>query len=214
VKFNIFKRINTTAEPLTPQEIRHALSQHRSREFLRRMARSELFHRATGGAFRDDLRMAGHELALRFVAFRLDPELRRYEAAETADEFLSASALDLDNRAAVSDAQIGELEQQFARAMTAALAVFGDHAFRKWPRTRASTRRAPLNRALFDSWSTVLAEHELAALELHKEAIVQGARAAFDNLEYVTAISVGTAQLARVRLRIDVTRRILREAGV
>lgn len=214
VKFNIFKRINTTAEPLTPQEIRHALSQDRSRKFLRRMASSELFHRATGGAFREDLRMAGHELALRFVAFTLDTDLSRYEAAETADDFLSACALELDDRAAVSDTRLGELEQLFERAMMAACVVFGDHAFRKWPLTRASARRAPLNRALFDSWSTVLAEHALVDLEPHKEAIVRGARAAFDDLEYDTAISVGTAQLARVRRRIAVARQILREAGV
>jgi hypothetical protein len=213
VKFNIFKRINTTAEPLTPQEIRHALSQDRSRDALRRMATSEPFHRATDGAFLGDPRMAGRELALRFVAFRLDPELHRYEAAETAEDFLSQCALDLDNRAAVSDARLGELEQQFARAMTAASAVFGDRAFRKWPATQ-STRRAPLNRALFDSWSTVLADYEVATLEPRKPAIVQAARAAFGNPDYVAAISAGTSQVAKVRLRMDVARQILREAGV
>jgi len=214
VKFNIFKRINTGGEPLTPQEIRHALSQSRSRDLLRRMTASELFHRATGGAFRDDRRMAGRELALRFVAFRLDPELRAYETAETADDFLSACALRLDDPGALSDAQLGELEHQFAHAMTAAWTIFGDHAFRKWPaRSAGSDRRAPLNRALFDSWSTVLADHEVAALELRKPAIVAAARDAFlRNPEYVASISAGTADLARVRLRIEVARTILREA--
>jgi hypothetical protein len=72
VKFNIFKRINTGGEPLQPQEIRHALGGERSRDILKRMAGVEAFHRATAGAFETDARMSARELALRFIAFRLD----------------------------------------------------------------------------------------------------------------------------------------------
>lgn len=212
VKLNIFKRINTAGEPLTLQEIRHALSQNRSRDLLRRMATSDLFHRATGGAFSQDRRMDARELVLRFVAFRIDPELRRYEAAETVDDFLNGCMTELDNRAAVTDARLAELEQEFARAMSAALAIFGDHAFRKWP--RAIHDRAPLNRALFDSWSTVLADYEVAALEPHKAAIVEATREAFNSSKYVLVLSVKPSRLEHVRLRFDVARQILRTAGV
>ncbi len=133
VKFNIFKRINTGGEPLQPQEIRHALSGERSRAILKRMASSEAFHRATAGAFRSDPRMTARELALRFVAFRLDPELTEYERADSVDDYLMAVTRKLDDSTVLPDERVAELEAQFERSMTAAETLFGEHAFRKWP---------------------------------------------------------------------------------
>ena len=51
VTYNIFKRINTGGTPLNAQEIRHCMSQSRSRNFLRRCAETDEFATATGGIF-------------------------------------------------------------------------------------------------------------------------------------------------------------------
>ena len=213
VKFNIFKRINTGGEPLQPQEIRHALGGERSRDILKRMAGVEAFHRATAGAFETDARMSARELALRFIAFRLDPDLKEYERAESVDDYLMAVTRRLDDPTALPDDQVAALERQFERAMVAASAVFGEYSFRKWP--QGSDRRSPLNRALFESWSVALADQELAKLIARKDKIVQAVREAFStDREYVASVTLATADLARVRRRLATARRILeREAA-
>ncbi len=212
VKFNIFKRINTGGEPLRPQEIRHAISRDRSRALLKRMATSEGFHIATSHGFDPDPRMAARELALRFIALRLDPTLREYETAETVDDYLIACTRRIDDPTALSDLQIVDLERAFDRAMKSAYEIFGEHAFRRWP--TGNERRAPVNRALFESWSTALADYDIGKLSPRKATIVNLTREAFaSNREYVSAISAATADLARVRLRLDVARQILRKAS-
>lgn len=208
VKFNIFKRINSGADPLQPQEIRHALSGERSREVLKRMARSEAFHRATGGAFQADPRMQARELALRFIALRLDPDLREYEQAEGVDDSLMAVTRKLDDPAAIPDEALAELEKAFEQAMLSAADVFGEHAFRKWP--QGDDQRAPLNRALFESWSVALAEQQPDAVAARKAEIVQAARDAFaKDPDYVASVTRGTADVARVRKRLATAREIV-----
>ncbi|MFE1403494.1 DUF262 domain-containing protein [Streptomyces sp. NPDC058770] len=82
VMFNVFARINTGGEPLTRQEIRHALIPGRSRRtLLAELAESEEFRSATGYSVVGD-RMADREMVLRFLAFRLTP--RTDTAAATA----------------------------------------------------------------------------------------------------------------------------------
>ena len=213
VKLDIFKRINTGGEPLKPQEIRHAISLPRSRDLLKRMSQSDLFRRATGNAFDDDPRMADRELALRFVALRLDPDLSAYEQADTVDAYLMGVTRRLDDPAQLSDDQLAELGGAFDRAMQAAELLFGEYAFRKWP--ISSERRSPLNRALFESWSVALAEYPPEQLAPRKDAIVEAARTAFtSNKDYLASVTAGTADLGRVRLRLELARNILKTAGV
>ncbi len=69
VMFNIFSRINTGGLTLNGQEIRHALNKGRARTFLKELASSTAFLKATTGSV-SDTRMAGRECALRFLAFR------------------------------------------------------------------------------------------------------------------------------------------------
>lgn len=66
----IFKRINTSGMPLSPQEIRNALYQGAATRFLKELAGSEAFLRATGGSIKDD-RMADRECVLRYPAFSI-----------------------------------------------------------------------------------------------------------------------------------------------
>ena len=48
VKFDIFRRINTGGSPLSPQEIRHCMSDARSRQFLKELVTDKNFSIATG----------------------------------------------------------------------------------------------------------------------------------------------------------------------
>jgi hypothetical protein len=72
VKFNIARRINTGGTTLTDQELRHALTAGPARDFLRALAESSEFRKATAKSVNAE-GMADRELALRFAAFRMTP---------------------------------------------------------------------------------------------------------------------------------------------
>ena len=197
VKFDIFRRINTGGSPLSAQEIRHCMSDARSRKFLKELATDESFSTATGNALRDHPRMADREVALRFVGFRLfTPD--EYAQHGSFDEFLGAVTKQLDDPAGQS---LNKLRADFVRGMTNSYAVFGEHAFRKWPCD--AERRNPINRALFESWGTVLADHNETTVRAGKEELVKRAREMMTNdYEFIRAISGSTGDVRNVRTRI------------
>ncbi|MCA1995147.1 MAG: DUF262 domain-containing protein, partial [Coleofasciculus sp. S288] len=73
VKFNIFRRINTGGQPLSPQELRHALNPGQATKFLDRLAKSKEFKKATNISSKRQQRMDDHEFVLGFIAFLLTP---------------------------------------------------------------------------------------------------------------------------------------------
>lgn len=159
VKYNIFRRINTGGLVLTAQEIRHAMNRGgAANRFLIELAELPEFLAATADSVPTE-RMEDRELALRFVAFSHTPyrdygkrvRHQSYEAEENLDLFLTRH-MDFLNRA--SDEQRSEIKDAFRRAMTIARAIFLDDAFRK--RYEPGAKRNPINKALFDAWSTLL----------------------------------------------------------
>ena len=206
VKFDIFRRINTGGSPLSAQEIRHCMSRTRSREFLKALASHQSFVAATGGALRDHPRMADREVALRFVAFRLfRPD--EYAQHGSFDEFLGVVTERLDDPAGED---LDQLRTDFVRGMNNSYLVFGEHAFRKWPRD--ATRRSPINRALFESWGTVLASHEEATVRRAAAELVERAREMMTNDdEFIDSISGSTGAVRNVRTRLDKVRDAVEE---
>jgi Protein of unknown function DUF262 len=205
VKYDIFKRINTGGTPLNTQEIRHALSGQRSRDFLRECAESPEFIRAVGQRFRNHIRMADREMVLRFCAFRMiGPE--GYQRA--MDPFLDSANSRLDDPRAVSDGGLNELADDFTNAMILAREIFGEDAFRKPSSTRSG--RSPVNRALFESWSVTLAE---ATEQLTKIDGSRVARAAFNlmtgDYTYIDSITTSTGDPRKVRYRFAKAREVL-----
>ncbi len=201
VKFDVFRRINTTGSPLSSQEIRHCMSKPRSREFLKQLVNDESFEAATGGALHEHPRMADREVALRFVAFRL------YSADDYAqygsfDEFLGAVTEKLDDPAT---GDLDDLRTAFVRGMSNAHAVFGEHAFRKWPWRQS--RQSPINRALVESWGTVLADYSGAAVcEGASELVCRARNMMTDDQEFIDSISGGTGQIRKLRTRLGKVR--------
>ncbi len=206
VKFDVFHRINTGGSPLSPQEIRHCMSETRSREFLKELVSEQSFNIATGGALRNHPRMADREVALRFVAFRL------YTADEYAkhgsfNEFLGFVTKGLDDSESES---FDPLRADFVRGMTNGYAVFGDRAFRKWP--RGTEWKNPINRALFESWGTVLADHDETAVRSVAEDLVGRARDMMtDDRDFIYSISSATGDIRNVRVRFSKVREAVEE---
>ncbi|MGH3251883.1 MAG: DUF262 domain-containing protein [Trebonia sp.] len=203
VKYDIFKRINTGGSPLTGQEIRHCMSSARSRDFLRRCAQAKEFELATNGNLVNHIRMDDREVVLRYCAFR-HLGVDGYADAGSIDAFLEKMTAQLDSPEVISDPALDVLFRDFRAAMMKSRAVFGVHAFRKWP--KGVDGRWPINRPLFETWSYVLSEFSEESLIARKEAIVEAARNLMTNdREYIDAITAGTGSVAKVKLRFERT---------
>ncbi len=205
VKFNIFVRINTGGLPLSSQELRHALIPGPARDLLRRWASLTEFQKATGGSIRDE-RMADREMVLRFVAFRLQ-EPSTY-TGQDFDAFLRAAMKKLN---ALSPTETAKLEAEFVKAMSASNAIFGSHAFRKRYSRQAS--RSPINKALFEAVSTNLARlssSHIALLIERRDEVQDEFIKLLKDYDFERAISQGTGDAAKVRLRFVAIRDTVR----
>ncbi len=220
VKYDIFSRVNTLGSPLSAQEIRHAMSEDRSRGFIGRLADSKAFDIATehhywkklpnGAVVHESGRMANRELALRFCAFRLCT-IDQYRQFPSLDTFLMnfTKRIDGASEPVIDDQELAILEIDFGRAMVAAHDVLGNAAFRRWP--LGADRRGPINRALFEAQANALADHDFALLLSHADAIKHAFRAAFQEPEYLRAVTVSTGDANRVSYRLDHTRQIIKK---
>lgn len=219
VKYDIFNRVNTLGSPLSPQEIRHAMSGSRSRDFIGGLVESEAFDAATefhywkkssdGVRVRDSRRMANRELVLRFCAFRTCT-MEEYSGFSSLDAFLMDFTKRIDgvaNLPSITDNALIKLKQDFDRAMDSAHQILGDAAFRRWPLD--ASRRGPVNRAVFEAQANALADHSLKDLLPKREKIVEEFRSAFSQPDYLSAVTVGTGAVNRVSYRLDHTREIL-----
>ncbi|MGB3402080.1 MAG: DUF262 domain-containing protein [Microcoleaceae cyanobacterium] len=163
VKFNIFRRINTGGEPLSNQELRHALNPGKATKFLKNLADSQEFKNITNLSSKRTDRMDDHEFVLGFVAFILTP-YQDYPAKKGRDYFLN-EAMDKINKLDSKKEQ--EIEDKFKMAMKVAMDIFGDDAFRKL--SKKSKRKYPINKALFEAWSVTLSQLSYQEIEILKQ---------------------------------------------
>lgn len=197
VMFNIFTRLNTGGKPLNKQEIRNALHGGPVREYLKRLAESDAFLRATNRSI-DFRRMADRELVLRFLSFHIEP-WENYGSGDL-DDWMGTS---MDRINAMDDPARAAWERDFLKAMNAAAEVFGSVAFRR--PFADGARRPPVNRALFDSWSVGLARRsqpELDSLAENRTRVVDGLGALLrEDPDFEEAISASTGDVGRVKKR-------------
>jgi hypothetical protein len=206
VKFNIFKRINTGGLPLSSQEIRHALNQGNACILLQDLAESEEFRTATNNGIRDD-RMGDRECILRLVAF-MRTSYRDYRA-NNIDAFLNQCMAGLNK---LPDAELQDLNERFKRTMVDCYCIFGDRAFRK--QKRANPRRYPVNRALFEVWSAnieALPPEEVHRLQAKASELQDRFLSLLDDDSFAAAISYGTGDPQKVRIRFSRINDIIRE---
>jgi len=146
VKFNIFKRINTGGLVLEPQEIRNALYQGESTEFLLELSQYEEFKEATMGCIKSE-RMLDREFCLRFVLVTM-VGFENYTG--NFDEYLN-SGMEYLNRA--SEKELNQIRTNFKRDMKKCNMLLGKYAFR---RINEAGNRGPINKALFEVWSYLI----------------------------------------------------------
>jgi hypothetical protein len=202
VKFTIFHRINTGGMVLTAQEIRHATFPGRAPKLLKDLAASDEFRAATYFSV-NPKRMDDRECVLRHLAFRMT-EFKGYKKPDLND-FLG-SAMNTLNGAPQS--MIDGLSANFKRAMAICHKVFGPYAFRKFNRPKNS--RGPINKALFESWSTSVLDFEEEMLLRNAQQIVGLLEEALESdAEYLKSLSLATGGINAVKKRFTKASQIL-----
>ena len=211
VMYDIFRRINTGGTPLRAQEIRHCVSKKRGRAFLKELAETAAFETATTGKLKNHRRMADRELALRFVAFWCrGPE--GYLSNDSLESFLLRATRSLDDEQEIGARALVEIQSAFERGLTLAHEVFGGHAFRKWP--KGVEQLAPINRALFETWTVELARADKAVVRENAEKLKELARQGMaSDSTYIASVSSATGDVRAVRARFEKTRSFIRLAS-
>jgi hypothetical protein len=204
VKFNIFNRINTGGVPLTAQEIRHALNQGIPAKYVAELANTPIFKKATDNINPD--RMLDRDFVTRFISFYLigyknyEPEL---------DNFLNKGMGMIND---LSEEDRRKLKKIFIQTMMLAHKIFGNYAFRK--QFEKNEKRKPISKALFDSWSVILANlevHQQSKLLSTKERLVDNFISLMNEDEdFLKAISQATGSRKNVNIRFEKIKKVIK----
>ncbi|WP_287526540.1 DUF262 domain-containing protein [Okeania sp. SIO2C2] len=114
VKYNIFKRINTGGERLTPQEIRHALNPGKVLKLLVDLAKSPEFTNVIDLGNTRILRMEDREFVLGALAVMLASNSYKDYTKYGREEFLDNSMKKVNS---LSDSEINKLSNKFKNTM-------------------------------------------------------------------------------------------------
>ena len=207
VMFNIFRRINTGGVPLRGQEIRNALYPGPVREYLKELAETEEFLKATDNSIKK-ARMDDRECVLRFVAFYAQP-WEEYDVNDLNGYLCrvmeNVNTMTLERRNSIS--------KDFKKAMQAAYDLFGQDAFRK-RRSRDDPRR-PISKALFEAWGVQLARcspEQIRELVTKREEVIGRFLALINqDSDFDKAISYSTGTPQRVKKRFSTIEKLVKE---
>jgi len=168
VKYRIFQRINTGGLPLNNQELRQASNPGHATKILKKLASLSEFERVTNLRENRKKRLDDHEFVLGFIAFTLT-KYQDYPSKKGRNYFLHEAMKKLNK---IDENLVKEIEQKFCIAMEAAYNIFGEDTFRKI--LNNSSKKSPVNKALFEAWSVALSqlnEQEIEILINKKEKL-------------------------------------------
>lgn len=206
VKFNIFKRINTGGLILNSQEIRHALNQGISATFVAELAEINAFKEATENAINPN-RMMDREFVTRFIAFYLYPYT---DYIPDLDTYMNKAMSDIKK---LTVQQRDKIKTDFTKSMTLAKTIFDNWAFRK--SDKYPDKRKPINKALFEVWSVLLAKLDDAnreKLEYNKNVLFEKSVALTKNdTVFFDSITTSTSNKSCVIDRFTKVDRIIKE---
>lgn len=205
LKYNVFKRINTGGLTLSDQEIRNALNQGTASCFVKDLSLLPSFRLATDYSVPDD-RMLDQEFVTRFLGFYiLDFEQDYTSNMDTYLNKVMSKLSEYQYNDNVKDENLLMVKNDFDRGMQTARAIFETDAFRK--RYDRESKRSPINKALFDSWSVTLSKlssSEQAILIERKGVLLDKFIHLMNtNEDFENAISSSTGDKTRIRRRLS-----------
>ncbi|MFZ5560737.1 MAG: DUF262 domain-containing protein [Pseudomonadota bacterium] len=206
LKYEVFLRLNTGGESLTPQEIRNVAYSGSLNALLLELSENVVVREKlkisseSSNAYR---KMEDVELVLRYFTLLQGWQSIGNVLADEMNNYMEK------NRDA-SEAEINSLRQAFMGSINRCVSIFGVHAFHR-PLERNNWREqliSPLFDAQMVSVSTITDE-ETARLANHPERVEAGLRELFENPDFAKAVSQATNNPANVKKRITDIRGLL-----
>lgn len=153
VKFNIFKRINTGGEPLTEQEIRHALNQGFATKILGKIAENNLIQEIFNPKNnKSNDRMEINEIVLRGLSYLFVPAKNTF--ALDLDSFLNLGMSNINEEANKSSKKTKDKIDKYLKYIDFVKGVTGDDTFRKI--NNLTNKKSPLNINVYELWMAVI----------------------------------------------------------
>lgn len=172
VKFDIFKRLNTGGKTLNNQEIRNSMMVPAVRNFIRELAKSDEFKKATNYKIKPK-RMHDQEFILRYIAFYLlyTEIFLNVTYKGNIHTFLN-SVVELMNENAESFPYL-EIEKRFKEGMLNTYSLFGKYAFKKLEiaedyKFKQNNDNKLINKSLFTAFSVLLSNVNFEKRDLTK----------------------------------------------
>ncbi len=201
IKFDVFERLNTGAVQLNPQELRHGLYHGSLMDRLDEWGKYDTWKSLSG--IKDDKRMRGSELILRFLALAYD--LDRYE--KPLATFLNKFAQ--SNRMGERSA---DFEIRFKSTVEGVYKLFGGNSFRMLDDKGQPENN--FNSAVFDAQMVGFATSTRVNTEItasHRKNFVAEYRKLQANPEFNRAITASTSDPPLVRTRITMFRNLVNQ---
>lgn len=205
MKYALFNRINTGGLKLTPQEIRHAMSQSVRKgiasQFLTKIVHEDTFKKVVKNKSN---RQAHQELVLRHVAFVLFG-VDGYKSS--LPKFLDLAMIQLGQ---LEDSELETLRNNFLDAMKVAFDIFGKDAFKR--SLAEPTGNKVVNKPLFEAISVSLAlidNSERQRLIECKVDFRDSLKLMLKDRKFVNSITLSTANTEHVLTRFKMVRDLI-----
>jgi hypothetical protein len=205
IKYALFNRINTGGLKLTPQEIRHAMSQSVrdgiASKFLYQIVHEDTFKNVVRNKSN---RQAHQELVLRHMAFVLFG-VEGYKSS--LPKFLDLAMIKLGQ---LKDEQLETLRNDFLDSMEVAFDIFDTDAFKRSLAEPSGNK--VVNKPLFEAISVSLAsidKSERQRLIVCKEDFRESLKLLLRDTEFVNSITLSTANTENVLTRFNMVKDLI-----
>jgi uncharacterized protein with ParB-like and HNH nuclease domain len=195
IKFDVFERLNTGSVKLNSQELRHGLSYGFLIKQLDELTKPEKWRKAVG--IRNDKRMKGAELVLRYFAFRHD----RKNYAKPLSGFLDQFSGKHKN---ISEEEAARWAVEFNKTLDKVVGGFGVLAFRLYEADLVT--HSAFNSALFDAQMIAFAETKNSIIIEGKydvKLLQAAAQKLFKDEEFMSSIKQATSDDGAVKTRFE-----------
>lgn len=205
--YEVFLRINSGSVQLSPQELRQALNPGSFTKYLNEFTMGSDQIRRLLKLKEPDFRMRDNELALRYIATRMNIE--NYNG--NLKQFLDKTTQELNRGWITLEGMAKEYFREMEYSIDQSMNIFGDDAFKKWNGTDFENR---INRAVFDVISYYFSQQHIVQAAIPRaERVVE----AFKHLcesdpDFLLSVTSTTKSIEAVHFRFDRWRNALSAA--
>ncbi|MCA8830309.1 DUF262 domain-containing protein [Hymenobacter pini] len=202
IKFDVFERLNTGAIQLLPQELRHGIYYGPLIQLTSRLAENELFQHLT--KTKDNKRMKGDELVLRFIAFYKEYEIYKLPLIGFINRFTE------ENRN-IDNIQQKTLSNIFEKSLKILNTFFGDKTFKI---LGDKTKSPSFNTALFDAEMISIARinpNMSLVNQVDKAELTRDVIELMNDENFYRFIKASTSNEAAIKYRITAMENIFRK---